>query len=203
MDNIGGTSDGDKGDVVSVVSANFGAFTKAKEYSNVQTGAATGATVSVWYLLCSNDPGTTTVTLNGTVTAKGFIAPAFTLASGSTIAIQDSIPLANDNANPGSMTLSGLPSREYLFVRGIGYENADVACTPTSGWTSPAGSLGTSGGSNTTNAGVTCEIKIATATSATSAPTLVSCDNASVLIAFYEVVASSSQKPFSYGYVIQ
>lgn len=201
LDNIGTTTDGDKGDVTGVSDNAGNTYTKAIEFSNVQTGAGTGATASIWYCQLTNSiifSNTLTINFNGSVTAKARQAYGFTVASGSTIGKVTGSGLANDAADPGSITLSGLPSREYLFFRVTALEEASGAT-----WTNTAGytrlyntAQGTTGGGAASNMSMGVEYKIVTATSETSDPTGNAVDCASAMTGFYEVTSGgATNKP--------
>lgn len=171
-------------------------WTKVREFTNGQAAAAGGATVSVWYSVLTgalNAGQTLTLTLASSVAAKAMQGQRFTIGAGSTIAA-DAIKadLANDAADPGSMTLSGLANSEHLFFRATAIELATTTHTSTVGW-GGGDHFGTSGGTGNTNMSSYCEWKIATATtSGASDPTVVAADCASVLVAFNETAGSGS-----------
>ena len=153
------TTDGNTSEVSSITdSAGGNTWTKAREFCNGQGATAGGATVSVWYSKLTNaipSGGTITANLANSITAKAISAWEFSIAAGATISIagtpQD---LANDGADPGSMTIGGLSSREYLFIRGIAAEtNSTTALTPTANFTAFSGNQ-TSGDGAATNMAV-------------------------------------------------
>lgn len=196
-DNIGTTTDGDKGDITSVADDAGNTYTKAIQFTNVQGGAASGATVAVYY--CELTTGVTssntlTVTYNGSPTATAAALFKVTKGGSTTIGVEGTSTLANDGADPGSMTISSLSNIEHLWFRVTAYESPVVAPTITSTWNntfSPTAGQATSGGGSASNMGIFCEHKVSTSTSETSDPTLSATDNASVLVAFYEYTPAS------------
>jgi hypothetical protein len=162
--------------------------TKIKEYTNTVGGAANdGVTTSLWYLIAPEDitSGASVVsTLNSGKDAKAVCGHVFDLDSAYSVSIDGTGTLANDNADPGSLSATGTLNVPHLWVRGIGVETDNTTAgtlTPTSGWTAMTGT-GTTGGAAATNVSVRGEFKIANGTaSGASDPTLVSADGASVL----------------------
>jgi hypothetical protein len=177
-------------------------FIKVEEFSNAGN-AATAATVALWYSVLTNAvTNTSSVTASfSSVTARVMCYQAFTIGAGSTIAVQDFTTSQVDGGNVASLTLSSLPSREYLFLRASAVEAETSGTTFTSGYAaygSPANDLTTSGGGAASNMALLREYDIATGTSSTSAPTTTSGDNASIFAALYEVTA----QPKNYGFII-
>src|SRR6185369_8685241 len=89
------TTDGDNGDVISVSDNNGNSYTKAKQFTNGQGSAASGACSSIWFCIM-NGSGigtTTTVTFNGSVTAKAAHFRSFSIGSGNQVVVQASARL--------------------------------------------------------------------------------------------------------------
>lgn len=200
-DNIGAGADGDNGDIVSVADDAGNTFTKAVIFSNTQAGAANGATTAIYYCLLTNGvtTGTTlTVTFNGSPVAKAMIGQAFTLSLGTSVTTEGSAgTLANDGADAGSITLSSLPSRSYLFIRATASEQAQAAGTKSTGYTTfgnGVSTVGTSGGGGASNMELAAEYIIATATSQSSDPSVGAADAASAMVAFYEFTAAANPR---------
>lgn len=168
---------------------------KLGEYTNSNAAAGGGATVSVWGIELTTAAITTdnfTVTFPNSITAKAGSAWRFGKSAGTHVTAVDLATLVNDAAVPGSMTLTEGASAERLWFRATALEtNSTTATTPTTGWTAIT-TAGTSGGGSATNMRVSGEFIIATSASETSAPTLPSCDNASVFIALQEVTPPSA-----------
>jgi hypothetical protein len=193
------TVDGNDQLLSSVTDSKGNSWTVQRCFTNAQGAAAAGATTCLaWSKITTTlVSGTDTITANfSSITAKAILTREFTVAAGATIAVagtpQD---LANDAADPGSMTISGLASGEYLFVRAIALERANAAITPTANYTN-AGNNGTSGGAAASNMNVAGEFRIFTGTSNTSDPTATAVDNANIFIAFREVTPSTNQSAF-------
>jgi len=193
------TVDGNDQLLSSVTDSKGNSWTVQRCFTNAQGAAAAGATVCLaWSKITTTlVSGTDTITANfSSITAKAILTREFTVAAGATIAVagtpQD---LANDAADPGSMTISDLASGEYLFVRAIALERANAAITPTANYTN-AGNNGTSGGAAASNMNVAGEFRIFTGTSDTSDPTATAVDNANIFIAFREVTPSTNQSAF-------
>ena len=208
-DNIQITDGTTAGDVTSVTDTRSNSYTKAHEFTNAQGGQSKGAHVSVWFARAATE-----LTSGDTITANfvscdcndktAIRAWEFTVAAGNTFQVADTTELANDGADPGSMTSGTVASKEWLFFRGIAYESdIDVtSLTPTTNFTD-IGVESTDGGGEASNMGVTGEFRIVTATSETSDPTAVgdtTHDNASVFIVFEEIAPASTFEQRAYGW---
>ncbi|MBI3574815.1 MAG: hypothetical protein HY083_04085, partial [Gammaproteobacteria bacterium] len=190
------TTDGNDGLLSSVSDSAGNTWTVQRCFTNGQGTAETGATTciatsKITAALTTASSATITATF-GTTTAKAIVVKNFTVAAGNTIEIagtpQD---LANDNADPGSMTISGLTaSTEYLFVRSTALERANATWTVTASHTI-ATCDGTTGGGAASNMNICGEFRILTATTDTSDPTATAVDNASTFIAFKEAAGTT------------
>jgi hypothetical protein len=163
---------------------------KLGEFCNSQGGANSGATVAIWCLKANNNTiYSAAATPDASVAAKASGSWRFNVGAGKKLAlVAGSLQtLANDGADPGSMTISGLPSKEYLFVRAIaGETNSTTALTGTASYTVIPGNQ-TSGGGAASNMAVRGEFRILTGTGDTSNPTWVNSDAASLYLALEEV----------------
>lgn len=176
------------------------ALTKAGEYTFSPTGAAgDGVTTSIWYAKASQNYTTShrfVVNFTGSITAKVLLANAFTMGAATVLAHDPTTDGDGAATDPASRTLSGLTSREWLVVRGIGGESAATTLlTPTSTWSTFTAGTQTSGGGAATNISGRGEYKIATATSFTSDPTKVAEDYSSLMVAIYEQTAAAPAPP--------
>jgi hypothetical protein len=199
--NNNNTTDGDHNEVTQVTDSAGNTYTKAAEFQNSQGSADAGALVAVFYTVVTtqlNSGATITATWAGARPARVMTAHEFTIGAGNTVAIEGTpATLANDGADPGSMSLSSLPSREYLFVRGFAVEsNSATLFGNSGGYTITFNSDQTSGGGSASNMGVRGLAHIATTTSTTNDPTAFNADWASVLIAFYEQAVSSDRRAY-------
>lgn len=190
-DNVA-TVDGNDGLLTSVTDSAGNTWNVQRCFTNAQTGPGTGATTCIaWSRLTTtlvSGSGTITANFSSSITAKAIVTKEFTVAAGKTIAVtgtpQD---LANDAADPGPMTISGLANAEHLFVRATALERAAGGTwTVTAGFTS-SGCNGTTGGGAASNMNTCGEFRIFTGTSLTSDPTATAVDNANTYIAFDEV----------------
>jgi hypothetical protein len=199
-DNLGSGSDGNKGDV-SAVSDNAGnTFSKLAEFSNVQSGAGTGATISIWAAHVDFSISSTTVTtmnFSGSVTAKVLLIRSINItgySTGTRLRAANFTTSAVDGSNVGSMTLSGLPNKQYYFLRANALEQASSPgnYVADAGWTLMTPTFvqsGTSGGGAASNMSLYAEFIVSNATGVTSSPSLgVTADNAGILLALEEYV---------------
>jgi hypothetical protein len=184
------TSDGNDGLLSSVTDSASNAWTVARCFTNAQTGAAAGATTCIAWSKLANQltSGSSTITANfSSITAKAIVTKEFTIGSGNVVSLagtpQD---VANDGADPGSLTLSSLASAEYLFLRGTALERASGGTwTVTTNYTT-SGCNGTTGGGAASNMEACGEFRILTGTGGTSNPTGSAVDCASTYLALQE-----------------
>lgn len=198
LDNSG-TGDGDNSEVTSVTDSAGNTYTKIGETTNGNGSAGAGATISAWYSIVTSQltSGVHTVTANfSSRTAVAMFGWETTLTNPGIITLAGSLQtLANDAADPGSMSVSGLASREYLAIRLIASESNDItAMTVTGGFTTMNLSRANTGTSSTSMI-VRGEYKIATATSFTSDPTLYSADHASLFFVLQEDSSTQTVSP--------
>jgi len=190
-DNLDAT-DGDFGVIAAVSDSAGNTWQKAAEFTNGQGGAAAGATVAIWYTVAAATLPTTgsiTITFRAPLVAKAVVGHRFAKAPDTTVRTAAAAGRADDGVDPGPISLAGLASRQYLFMRGIASESSSTtALTATTGWTQ-IGQAVTTGGGSATNIAARGEYLIATATSVTSDPTLFIADHASALVALYEEAA--------------
>jgi hypothetical protein len=189
------SSDGNDGLLSSVTDSASNSWTVGRCFTNGQGGAGSGATTCVAYskLTTQLTSGSSTITANfSSITAKAIVTKEFTIGSGNVVSVagtpQD---VANDAADPGSLTISSLTSGQYLFVRGTGLERASGGTwTVTTNYTS-SGCNGTTGSGAATNMEACGEFRIFTGTGDTSNPTGTAVDCASTYIALQEAAPPS------------
>jgi hypothetical protein len=175
--------------VSSVVGLNSGTFTKAGEHTHSPTGAAAdGVTVSVWYkrvtasAVAGDDE--VTFTLGTAVTAKCAGVYIFSTDQAEVNVKAFVGDVAIDALDP--MTLSGLPSREYLFLRNNGAELGSFGYTPSTNYTGYGVNTTTDPG-NATDVQTTNEYRIFTGTGDTTDPAITGTyDSASLYFAFVD-----------------
>lgn len=175
-------------------------YTKLGEFTEGSGGAAAGATVSLWFskLTTQLASGSGTITCNfASVTDKAMhLVGEFTITGGNVVSQAGTTQTeASNGGDAGNLTISGLTSSEYLYVRGIATEsNAAVSMTVTAGgYAAPDapsdGCNNTATGGEATDMGACSEWDIkAASTGDSSNPALVDTtnDNASVYVALQE-----------------
>lgn len=194
------TGDGDSTDINSVADSVGNTYTLGKQYTNGQGGAQAGATAGFYYSVLTVQLPITTGTITAdvdSVVAKAISAWRFTLTAGSGISVASAIGDVGDAVDPASVSISGLTSREYLFVDVFAGEGDELLV----GYDSAAGGEGftaldkpsTAGGVATSNIYQAGGFKIVTATSQAydASTTLLDTDYAQVYAALFEVPAQS------------
>jgi len=196
-----GTTDSDDGAVSSFTdSAGGNTWTKAREWTNGQGTAQTGATGSLWYSKLTNQinsGGTITAnfTNNTSRDATTMSAWELSIGAGNVVTVEGGTDNSTDGASYQSMSLSGLTSQEYLFLRCIATENAGGdTFTPTTSY-STFTQANTTGGAGDSNMTVRAEFRILTATGDTSSCSSSGApDSASVYVAFKEAAPAARNR---------
>lgn len=189
-----GTTDTNTNEVTSVQDDQGNTWTKLREYCNGNGSAGTGAVVAVFYTIVTSqmfDGDIIQANFSDSPTASAISAWRFSIGAGSTLSLAGSGDRSDDISDAGSITISGLSSTEYLFLRVIASErDAATALTTTASYTAITHN-GTSGGSVDSNMSIRGEFRILTGTGDTSDPTAVLADHASTYLAILETAASS------------
>lgn len=194
------TTDGQTSLHQSVADSDLNSYTKWCEFTNSQGAAEAGATISLWTAISAGTltaaVDSITLTTASNVTDKVINVMSFTIGAGNVVSLAGTCKtLANDGADAGSLTISGLSSAERLYIRGIATEsNNATSLTASTNFTLmkesavPDGCANTTGGGEASDMGVCGEYRVNTSTGETSDPTLVdtSNDNASIFIALIE-----------------
>ena len=173
-------------------------YTKLREYTNGNGAADAGATVCVFFTKATTDL-TTAGTVTMTVTTNSVKAATFwefTIGAGNTIQIAGTPgDLAEDSVqNAGLIAISGLDSKEYLFVRGTAIEyNQTGTSIPTASHTEITEVTANTGTIDTSML-ATGEFRILTNTADTSNPTgdTGNRDYSSTFLALEEVAGGST-----------
>jgi hypothetical protein len=191
-----GTTDGNgQAEFTSVADDAGNTWVEADEFVNSQAvGNANGAAVAVYYTVAAS---TLTSGANITFTTAGGRRQAaacweFAFGAGSTIAeAAGENGLANDAADPGSMTVATGVAQEHLFLRGTACETNNAGWTEDADYTNFTHTNATDdSGTAGTSMGVRGSFRIASeATSAASNPTWTSADCASYMVGLNEVAA--------------
>lgn len=172
--------------VSSVTDTGGNVWHKLGEVAGTQAAAA-GQAVCLYYSIITTQlttSSTVTVTFGQAIAAKAASGWEFTI-SGSALAVERIRFRATAAADPPSMTLDDLPSRQYLFFRARASETDSTAWTPTTnytGITNATADAGAAGVGSTANG----EFRIVTATTETSDPTKSAVDGADIFIAMWE-----------------
>lgn len=157
--------------------------------SDIDGGVDNGVTCSAWtYRAVANIASSAAVVFNlaNSKASKVALGREFSVSAGNSLAIAGSDEEAYDSAVVGSLALSSLASKEYLFLRGLCRESeSGTQITPTTNYTN--------WGIATANTGVSAtsiqargEHRVLTGTGDTSAPTTGSGDWVTFYIALQE-----------------
>lgn len=195
------TGEGDNSEITTVVDSVGNTWTKRREYTNA--GAAAGnVTVAVWTTVATTD-----LTTSDTFTATWSAANArkvaslweFSLAGGNNVQVAtngDGVRSDDTVTDIGSIALSSLVDKEYLFFRCSGMEtNIGTALTPTASFTGITQAEADDGGAITAQINLRGEFRIFSGTALTSDPACVDgggYDAASIFIALEEVAAAGA-----------
>ncbi len=187
------TTSGASSDHTGVSATNIVA-TKLGEWTNGQSAAAAGVTVSAWLLEATgvvNTGSVITMTMSGAITDKVCSGWKMTKAAGMRIRLSTDPAtnpigtVVNLATNHGSASFSGLPSKARLYFRALGKEaNTTTALTVSSGFTAITAQRSRNDASAVVVRG---EFRINTSTGETSNPTMSgSSDGAGLFIALEE-----------------
>lgn len=178
-------------------------WTNIFEETESSGGASDGLTVSLWMTKVTSEIGTgdsVTLTLTGAVLCKALAIWEFTVGAGNTFAVE-SVAHSHTASGGGTetVTLSGLPSKEYIFCGSFGGENETVA-TMDADYTTMGAARSSTLGSADTNVTVHAGARILTGTGDTfntagAGPN----NNLTSLAAVYEVAeAAPTEGPYPY-----
>ncbi|MGQ0565590.1 MAG: hypothetical protein ACT4OK_11035 [Gemmobacter sp.] len=180
------------------ITGGTGSWTKVAEYTNGEGAAGAGVTTSLWIFDASGSvPTGTTITINlaEAVVDKCCSGHVFARDSDKKLRIvAGSSPQFSEvdaATGFGSSTISGLTSKQYLFIRALGKEaNSTGNITPTSSY----GTFGAQRSRNDASAVlVRGERRVVTTTSQTSNPSMsVTGDTAGIFVAIEEYVPTGN-----------
>lgn len=150
------TTDGQTSDVGLPSDSQGNTYTKIGEFTNSQGSADAGATIALFYTIVTTTlvqfTDTVTSNVNASRAAKAIGGFLYTIGSGNTIQVENIQTLADDGADPGSMSISGLPNQEHLFVRAVAAESnttTNISGTNYQQWSAAT----TTGGGSASNMG--------------------------------------------------
>lgn len=183
-----GTTDGNgNAQFTSITDSAGNTWTEAYEWCNMQTSTASnGSCVGLYYTKATANlasAGTITPTYT-TATSKAMTCFEFSTSASATITeAAGENGLANDAADPGSMTIATGQARQHLFIRASSCESNSTAFTADTDYTAFSNATANTGTSSTSH-GIRGEYRIATeSTSAASDPSYAAADCASAMIA--------------------
>lgn len=199
------TADGDSTNIDSITdSAGGNTWTKVAEYTETEGGAAAdGVTLAIFYSVLTNQinsGGTITANADTARTAKAITAWEFTKGAGTTVEVDTGSiqKVGAASSDPANQTISGLTSREYLFVQAFGQEQSTATSTYTkdtnyTGFTQN----GSSGGGGASNMLVAGGFRILTGTGDSANPATSSDTNehVQIYVALYEQSGGTTETP--------
>lgn len=178
--------------VSSVTDTGSNTWHKLGEVTGVQSSAG-GAAVALYYSIITTQlttGSTVTVTFGSAIACKAASGWEYTIG-GSNLAVERIRFRGTAAADPPSMTLDDLPSREYLIFRARATETNNTAFTNTTNYTAITNAVANTG-TLLTSMAADGEFRIVTATTETSDPTKTAADGADIMIALWEGSQSSS-----------
>lgn len=190
-----GGDDRDGSETISITDTQSNTWKKCREYGNMQTTAATGVVSAVWKCKVTTQLTTSdTITINfsASTTDKAATLQVFSGVTNTLTMVKTSQNATDGAVGFGSVTISGITSQEYLWLRACAKEaNSTTNPTPSTNFTA----INTTRSRNNAAAVLVCgEFRINTSTSETSNPTLaVSGDNAACFIAFVDAAENTIQ----------
>lgn len=185
-------------DHTSVTDTDGHTWTKVFERNQSSAGGVNdGTTHSLWFTKVTSEIGTgdsVTLTIGTARPVKLLLLFENTVTAGSTVQLAAS-GAAFEEANSAtvSVTLAGLPSKEYLFLGCVAREEIDITWTEDADYTNVFASEGvaSSGGGSATNQTGFLGHRIATLTGDTFAPTLAGVGSRAAALVAIEEVASA------------
>jgi hypothetical protein len=125
-DNVETADSEDGSDISSVSDSKGNTYARAKTFTNGQGAVRAGVTVGIYYSKLTSElvtGDTVTVTFSEAVTAKVMSVARVQIDTGKDVAIAGTDVQADDEADPSEISISGLTSRDYLFVYAIARES--------------------------------------------------------------------------------
>jgi hypothetical protein len=204
LDNFASGADGDENLISGVVDSAGNTWEKLGAFSNTQGAAAAGACIELWAVIATSQltgGGTITGTLNNGVDAKAYSAWEFDITETDfQIAGTIQTNAFDGSSDPAGQTLSGLTSKEYLFLHALAMERTLLTMTKDADYTAIDTSA-TAGGAAATNMGVYGEFRIFTGTGDTADVSFSgTADGAQIFLALEEVAGAAGQ-PFAQRHI--
>jgi hypothetical protein len=169
-------------------------WTKIREYTTTDGVVADGVTLALFYSRLVNQlnsGGTITITSDTARIAKAATAWQFTTSSTQAVE-QMAIAIGEGGTDPAALSLTGMPSREYLVILGFAHENVNSTTVGYNASYTAFTKDGTLGGTGAENIYVAGEFQIVTGTgeSVNIDTSLDSNDHLQILVALYEDTAA-------------
>jgi hypothetical protein len=179
-------------DVTAVTDAAGNVWRKLGERTQNISGNNTGVTTALFYTRCTTqlNIGANITVAHTTATARAISGWRFSADALGLLFVSGNGVGATNATGSGSIALSSLTSREYLFIRATGAEtpNTNTYSVSTDYTEFTHTSSGTTGSTDDTNISVRGEFRIATDTSNTTSPSWSSAaDQSSVMVAMREL----------------
>lgn len=184
------TTDTNSSEVTGITDTAGNTYTLLREYAHGSLGANASATVSVWYSILDFQltaaTHTATASFASAVTAKTITSYAFSIGAATT---SISAAAATDSNATTGFSLSGLSSKEYLFLIAIAAEGVGTDVSPNYTNYTNWGTWYTSGGGTASNMGASHRHRILTGTGDTPSQsnTPTTRDSAIIFMALEEV----------------
>jgi len=186
-----GTVDGSNAQFTSMTDGVGNTWTEVYEWCNMLTStAADGACVAIYAVRPTTQlasASAVTITFSASTTRKAVTCDEWTVAPGYVLTVSaGTTAVANDNADPGSLSVVTGVARDHLFIRATACETNVTTYTADTDYVAFGGSTTTStsnSGTEATSMGARGESRIATeSTSAASDPTVSASDCASIML---------------------
>jgi hypothetical protein len=171
-------------------------YTRAGERTEGTGGADAGVVAILCYSKVTTQIETTsTITVTSdSRTAKGIRARQYTIGAGNIVSVAALLTVSDGGVDPTTLTISGLPSQEYLFVEVIGAEGPSTDTYTYQASYTNFSPIGTTGAAAASNIHVTAEQRIFTGTGDTVNPESNTADRdyARVYVALKEAAAPAA-----------
>jgi hypothetical protein len=187
-----GTASGSASEVSSVVDSAGNTYARICEYRYSEGVAGDGALIALWggrAASALSSGGTFTITFGNSIGSRVAQAQEFNIVDGDTLQIAGTCQTENINGtDAGSLAISGLASKEYMFIRAIAWEAGGGAISAETATYATVTGVSIDTGVNATSMTTDAERLIATATGSTSDPTISANvnDGASIFVALEE-----------------
>jgi hypothetical protein len=150
------SANGETTEISGVADTNSNTYAKAAEYTNSEGGAGLGATVGAWIARVTSaldNTDTTTATFGSAVDAKTIGILDVVLGAGNTLQVADHTVQADSTTTGFTGSLSGLPSKEYLWLLIGVQETTGASAATVTGYTAANVGIANTGTNSTSMGG--------------------------------------------------